>query len=300
MPRASPFTAHRSGLGKTVSWSMRPGKPCSPVWKLAGSVVRAAISTTSVPAEKARPVPVSTTTATSGELAASMSAWVAASYSASLNALRASGRLRVSTRTRPSSRTSITGSRAPAGADGERLVAAHEVGGAGGRFGDVDQLEVGQLLEQLLEQHAQLEAGQAGAQAEVGTEAERHVLVRRAADVERRSVGEHVLVAVGRRVEEEQLLALRDHLTAELGVGHGGAGHVLDGADPPQHLLDGGVEQAAVGDQRLPPLALAQQLVRTARDHVARGLVAADEDQERLHHDLGVVEAVAVDLGGGE
>src|SRR5581483_7357137 len=292
MPRARPFTAHSSGLGKTVSWSMRPGKPCSPVSKLAGSVVRAAISTTSVPAEKARPVPVSTTTATSGELAASMSACVAASYSASLNALRASGRLSVSTRTRPSSRTSITGSCAPARAHGEGLVAAHEVGGAGGRFGGVNQLGVGQLLEQLLEQHAQLEAGQAGAQAEVGAEPERHVLVRRAADVERRRVGEHGLVAVGRRVEEQQLLALRDHLTAQLGVGHGGAGHVLDGADPPQHLLDGGAEQAAVGDQRLPPIAFAQQLIRAAGDHVARRLVAPDEDEERLHHDLLVAKAV--------
>ena len=40
-----------------------------------------------------------------------------------------------------------------------------------------------------------------------------------------------------------------------------------------------------------------QQLLHAAARHVARRLVAAEEQQQRLEHELVVVEAVAVDLG---
>src|SRR3954470_16377813 len=65
--------------------------------------MRFCISLRSLPAEKARPAPVSSTTATSGSVAASHSATAVAWYSSSLNALRASGRFRVRVRTRFSS-----------------------------------------------------------------------------------------------------------------------------------------------------------------------------------------------------
>ena len=88
---------------------------------------------------------------------------------------------------------------------------------------------VGHAGEQLVEHHRDLEARQAGAEAEVGAEAERHVLVGRAGDVEAERIVEHVLVAVGRRVEEHQLVALVDRLAAQLDVARRGAHHVLDG-----------------------------------------------------------------------
>ena len=99
MPRPTPLTATTSGLGKASRASTRPGKPCRPRGNV-GSVAIWCISSRSVPAEKPRPLPVSSTTATSSSVAASCSASASASYNASLKALSASGRSRVSVRTR--------------------------------------------------------------------------------------------------------------------------------------------------------------------------------------------------------
>ncbi len=139
-----------------------------------------------------------------------------------------------------------------------------------------------------------------GAEAEVGTEPERDVFVGRPADVEFERVVEHGFVTVGGRVQQHQLLALRHELAAELDVGRGDARHVLDRRHPPQHLFDRRVEQRTIVEQRFPTLTLGQQLVHAATDHMAGGLVAADEDQQRLDHDLFVIEPVAVDLRGRE
>ena len=74
--------------------------------------------------------------------------------------------------------------------------------------------------------------------------------------------------------------------------------HVLDRRHPAQHLLDRARQQRRVGDERWRARSgCAQQLLDAAADHVARRLVAADEEQQRLEDDLVVVEAVAVDLG---
>src|SRR6478735_9154014 len=102
MPTPTPFTAQISGLGKSASASIIVEKwlPCS---LNAGSVMRLCISLRSLPALNARPAPVSSSTATSGSSAASFNAVAVDSYSSSLNALRTSGRLRVSVRTRLSS-----------------------------------------------------------------------------------------------------------------------------------------------------------------------------------------------------
>lgn len=78
------------------------------------------------------------------------------------------------------------------------LVATHEVGGPKGRLDLVDKRQVGDAVEQLLQHDAQLEAGEAGTQAEVGTEPEGDVLVGRAPKVEGGRVGEDGLVPVGR------------------------------------------------------------------------------------------------------
>ena len=78
MPSPTPLTAQTSGLGKSTSASTSPRKPCSPGTK-SGSVARACISSRSVPALNPRPLPVSSTTATSGSSAAARSASVVAS-----------------------------------------------------------------------------------------------------------------------------------------------------------------------------------------------------------------------------
>ena len=78
MPRPKPFTAMISGFGNTIRASINPGKPCTPGLK-SGSEERAAISRRSVPAQKARPFPVRSTTATSGSSAELRSVSVTAS-----------------------------------------------------------------------------------------------------------------------------------------------------------------------------------------------------------------------------
>ena len=50
-------------------------------------------------------------------------------------------------------------------------------------------------------------------------------------------------------------------------------------------------------DEQLALVGVQQQLLHAAADHVARRLVAADEDQQRLVQHVVGCEAVAVDLG---
>ena len=85
--------------------------------------------------------------------------------------------------------------------DGDALRALHEVGVDPRRLaGELDVLEP---AEQLLEDRADLHAGEVGAEAEVAAEAEGEVAGRvLPADVEAERVGEDLVVAVGRRVRE--------------------------------------------------------------------------------------------------
>ena len=109
------------------------------------------------------------------------------------------------------------------------------------------------------------------------------------------------LVPVGRGVEQDQLLALLDGGAAQLDVAGGGAGHVLDRRDPAQHLLDrAGHEASGSAARRASWSGLGQQFLHAAADDVAGGLVAPDEDEQRLVDERVVVERVAVDLGVAE
>ena len=92
-------------------------------------------------------------------------------------------------------------------------------------------VDVGQAVEQVLEHHLDLHAGQVGPQAEVrAAAAEGDVGVGVPADVEDVGVLEDVLVAVGRGVEEDDLVALLDRRPAQLEVAGGGAAEVHDRA----------------------------------------------------------------------
>ena len=75
------------------------------------------------------------------------------------------------------------------------------------------------------------------------------------------------------------------------------AAHVLDRRDPAQHLLDRDRDLRRVVDEQLPLVGVQQQLLHAAADDVARRLVAADEDQQRLVQHVVGAEPVAVDLG---
>ncbi len=80
-------------------------------------------------------------------------------------------------------------------------------------------MDVGHPVEQVLEHDPDLHAGQVGAEAEVGSAAaEGDVGIGVAADVEGVGVVEDGLVAVGRDVEEDDLVVRLDRLAAELDV----------------------------------------------------------------------------------
>ena len=154
----------------------------------------------------------------------------------------------------------------------------------------------GTLLGQLLEHHPDLEAGQVGAEAEVGASgAEGHVVVGVPGDVELAGGGpELLLVAVGRWVPEHDLLARGDGLAAEHGVGGGGAAEEVDRAGPAQDLLDHGVGQLGVGDPSVPLVAVLHEGDEALGDCVAGRLVAGhdEEGEEQVALEVG-------ELGGG-
>ena len=114
-------------------------------------------------------------------------------------------------------------------------------------------------VEQLGEHDPRLEAGQRRPQAEVGPEAEAHVRVGVAVDAQPVGVGaEHLLVPVGRGVDQQHRVALGDRHAPD-GGGRGGRAHERDDRRrPAQQLLDGAREERPVGPQRRP-------LVRGAR-----------------------------------
>ena len=106
-------------------------------------------------------------------------------------------------------------------------------------------------------------------------------------DVEAVGIAEHALVAVRRRVEQQQAVALADLLAAQLDVARDGAVHVLDRASPsaasPRRRV------GCCADRRSASrfcVRVLDQREQAARHHVARRLVAADQDQQALLEDL--------------
>jgi membrane protein len=147
--------------------------------------------------------------------------------------------------------------------------------------------------EQFLEQDAQLEAGERRARGS-GDVRRRRTRRGRWVTARCRSGGgrEHRFVAVRRRVEQQDAVALADLLAVDLDVAGGGAVHVAHRSRPPQHLLDRAGQQRRIGPQPRQLVGVSQQCLDAARDDVAGGLVAADEHEHRLEHDVDVGERV--------
>jgi len=111
------------------------------------------------------------------------------------------------------------------------------------------------------------------AQAEVGSEGKRDVIIGIPIGAEGVGFVEHGVVQVGRLEEQYDLFALVEHFSVENGVG-GLSRHVLDRGCPAQHFFDGGGQQAWVGDRLVPLVAVEQCLLGAAgggrRDRTAR------------------------------
>src|SRR5258708_24853795 len=78
------------------------------------------------------------------------------------------------------------------------------------------QLNVREPPEQLLEHHSDFLARKARTEAEVFAEPERQVFVGRAADVEAVRLGKDVLVAIGRWIPHQHMLAGADRCAANV------------------------------------------------------------------------------------
>ena len=129
-------------------------------------------------------------------------------------------------------------------------------------------------------------------------EAERDVVIVGAGHVELVGSLEHPLVAIGRRVHEQHLVADSQLLSVEGVVFGDRATHVEDGGDPANELLDTRVaEDGRVVEELLALLGPHGELTYDRTDHRARGLGAAVEQQDALRQDLLVGPGPAVDLG---
>ena len=86
----------------------------------------------------------------------------------------------------------------------------------------------------------------------------------------------------------------------DLEVDHGRAAEVHHGGDEAEHLVDGGRQEGAVGQQALPLLGVQEEGVHGARHQVAGGLVAGHGEEEEEELELELAQLLAVDLDVGE
>src|SRR3954452_3060907 len=147
---------------------------------------------------------------------------------------------------------------------------------------------------ELLEEHLDLEACERGAEAEVGSEPEGDVVVRRAGDVVALGIVEVLRVAVRRRVHQDHLLALADRLATDLVVAVGHPAHVEHRCDPADELLDRHGHVGTVAEQ-LVLLGSRRELEDGAGDDRAGGLRAAVEQQQAVADDRIETDGLAVD-----
>src|SRR5436309_994740 len=162
------------------------------------------------------------------------------------------------------------------------------------------ELHLVQPRHEPLEDLLQLEPGEVRAEAEVDADAEAVVLVRGAVDAERERVGEDVLVAVGRRVEDAARLALADPRPPHLHVLDGGAAELDDRAHPADDLLDGRRHQGRVAAQLLELARVLDQREQAPGGGVAGRLVAGDDEQHVVREQLPLGDGLAVHLRVGE
>ncbi|GAA3165601.1 hypothetical protein GCM10020255_050960 [Rhodococcus baikonurensis] len=113
----------------------------------------------------------------------------------------------------------------------------------------------------------------------MSSEAEGHVWVRCAADIELFGVEEHGSVEICRFEEQQHFLACLQLRTEEIGITCQGSSHVLDRRRPPQHLFHRQRNGIGIVDQFSMLVRMTKQLFHAAAQDVPCGLVTADENQ---------------------
>ena len=166
------------------------------------------------------------------------------------------------------------------------------------RSGGAGELDVRRARQQLLEGDPHLHLGQVRAHAVVDAAGpERHVRVRRAADVEPVGLLEDRLVAVARDEPGRDLVAGLDLRLGQLGVDGRGAAEVVHGRGPAQHLLGGGLAERRIVAQPLELVGELEQAEQPVRDRVPRRLVARGGEQHEVDVELALGQRLERELG---
>ena len=105
------------------------------------------------------------------------------------------------------------------------------------------------------------------------------------------------LVAVRRRVPHDHLVALADLRPVQLGVAGRGTREVPEGGEHPQRLLHRRRGQRRVVEQLLPLVGVLEQRAHAAAVGRLGAVVAGCDEEEEAHHDLVLLQPLAVDLG---
>ena len=128
-------------------------------------------------------------------------------------------------------------------------------------------------------------------------EAERHVLVGRAGDVEAVRVGKHALVAIGRGKPQDDLVARLDLLAVQLDVLGRRTAEVVDGGGVPDDLFGGRAGERGVGAESRNLVAVLKQRSNAVRHRVSRRLVAGGDQQQEEEFEFVLGERVAIEFG---
>ena len=175
--------------------------------------------------------------------------------------------------------------------DGEGCQAAkHQTVAMGpGKFATGDgEAQVREAGEQATEGDIGFEPGQRGAEAVVGSVAEREVPAGATGDVEAIRVIDQRRVAVGGTEADEHLLAGGKGDAVELDrFGRDPEGGVGNGSGEPQHLLDSVGEQGGVVEQDSELVGVVEQGDDAVADEAAGGVVAGHHELEERREHLG-------------
>ena len=165
-------------------------------------------------------------------------------------------------------------------------------------------LDGGEPSEELFEEDATFETGEVDAEAEVLGDAEAQVRVGSPEDVEGLGVGEHGFVPIGRGVHHGDLVAGRDRLVADHGVGARCPSEVVQRVVPPQDLLDRAGDERRIAAYRGKLFRVVEQSEEPARQHGLGGVVARGDELDEEDAEVEVGHRLAVEVGhqqdGGE
>ena len=159
------------------------------------------------------------------------------------------------------------------------------------------QRDVMHAGEELLERDAQVEPGEVGSRAAMGSGSEREVAIARARRVEGRGGVELVRVAVGRRPVDHDLFTLLDLPAADLRVAHGGATDRDERWFEAQQLFDRAGQELGSTAEDIGDVGLSGEADHDLAERAGRCLQPSEDEELDHPDDLLVGDGPAFDVG---